>query len=373
MANTHKSALHANSFDMVRLMAALAVVVGHFFPMAGRGDPLDSWWGTDEDLGGFAVLIFFGISGYLITESVLNGASARFYAAARMLRIYPGLLFCLVICIIAGIFLTGMSLDQYFNAQTAQFLVGNVFPFFWQEQRALPAVFVPPWNAMNGPLWTIKYELACYIVAFGVFMLPPRLRRYGFAALCAVAVCIWFAPVESWQIIPPTTAENRVLRFEYFNMGFFRYYAAIFFLAAVARIIVANSPRRWLGIFFFIGCALILLHGTPTGLLAVLTTVALAGVWVGSSSLLYFNGIYRRTFGDLSYGTYLYGWPISLVCVLWVLPLIGFWPAIAIAIAATLTMAWVSWRLVERPGLRLKKLVAKERPGTAANVAIGLS
>lgn len=372
MANPDKPAAHANSFDMVRLIAALAVVVGHFCPMAGRGDPLDGWWGTDEDLGGFAVLIFFGISGYLITESVLNGASTRFYAASRLLRIYPALLVCLVVCIIAGMFLTRADLSEYFSSQTLQFFFGNLFPFFWQEQRALPGVFAPPWDAVNGPLWTIKYELACYIVAFGVFMLPHRMRRYGFAALCGAAVCIWLAPVEAWQMMP-ATLENRVLRLEYFNMGFFRYYAAIFFLAAVARIIVANSPRRWLGVFFLMGCVLVLFHGTPIGLLAVLATVALAGICVGSSPLLYFNGKYRRTFGDLSYGTYLYGWPISLTCVLWLLPLIGFWPAVTIAVAATLTVAWASWKLVERPALRLKKFVPTEIPSTSANVAIGLS
>jgi peptidoglycan/LPS O-acetylase OafA/YrhL len=373
MANTTKPAAHANSFDMVRLIAALAVIVGHFYPMAGRGDPLDGWWGTDEDLGGFAVLIFFGVSGYLIAESVLNGASARFYGASRLLRIYPALLVCLVVCIVAGIFLTSADLHEYFSAQTFQFLSGNLFPFFWQEQRTLPAVFVPPWNAMNGPLWTIKYELACYIVVFGVYILPHRLRRYGFGALCAVAVCIWLAPVEAWQIIPPTTVENRVLRFEYFNMGFFRYYAAIFFLAAVARIVVANSPFRWLGIFMFTGCVLILFHGTPIGQLAVLTTIALVGVCVGSSSLLYFDGKYRTTFGDLSYGTYLYGWPISLMCVIWLLPLTGFWPAMTIAVAATLAVALFSWKLVERPALRLKKLASTATRGAGANVAIGLS
>ncbi len=129
-----------NSFDVVRLIAALSVLICHFYGMAGRGDPLDGFWGTDEDLGGFAVLIFFGISGYLITESILKGASFRFYVTSRLLRIYPALLVCLCVCILAGIILTRVSLDQYFSAQTSQFFFGNVFPFFWQEQRFLPGV-----------------------------------------------------------------------------------------------------------------------------------------------------------------------------------------------------------------------------------------
>ncbi len=346
-----------NSFDVVRLIAALSVLICHFYGMAGRGDPLDGFWGTDEDLGGFAVLIFFGISGYLITESILKGASFRFYVTSRLLRIYPALLVCLCVCILAGIILTRVSLDQYFSAQTSQFFFGNVFPFFWQEQRFLPGVFVPPWDAVHGPLWTIKYELACYIVALAVFLFPQSWRRYAFAALCVLAVCIWLAPVESWQIPSAATVHDRVLRFEYFNMGFFRYYAAIFLLASVARIVVGNSPYRWFGIFLFLGCVYTLFYGTQVALLAVYATIALGGVCVGCSSLLYFNGVYRRKVGDLSYATYLYGWPVSILCVLSLYPIVGFWPTMIIAIAITLAVAWLSWKLIERPALRVKRRV----------------
>ena len=98
-------------------------------------------------------------------------------------------------------------------------------------------------------------------------------------------------------------------------MGFFRYYAAIFLLASVARIVVGNSPYRWFGIFLFLGCVY-LFYGTQVALLAVYAAIALAGVCVGCSSLLYFNGVYRRKVGDLSYATYLYGWPVRSLCAL---------------------------------------------------------
>jgi len=373
MAPQRNRDIHRNSFDVVRLTAAIAVLVSHFHGMAGRVDPLDGFWGTDEDLGGFAVLIFFGLSGYLITESILNGADLKFYTASRLLRIYPGLLVCLAVCIFTGVLLTRVSLDQYFSAQTSQFFFGNVFPFFWQEQRMLPGVFVPPWNAMNGPLWTIKYELACYIVTLSVFLVPQSRRRLAFAALCVLAVCIWLAPVQSWQIPSASTVSDRVLRFEYFNMGFFRYYAAIFFLAAVARIAVGNAPYRWFGIFLFMGGVLVLSYGTPLALLARYTTIALAGVCVGSSPLLYFNGFYRRKIGDLSYSTYLYGWPISLLCGLPLYPLIGFWPTMLTLVAITLVVAWVSWKLVERPALHLKRRVPTSAPVAAARAGSGLA
>ena len=251
-----------------------------------------------------------------------------------------------------------------------------MFPFFWQEQRLLPGVFVPPWNAMNGPLWTIKYELACYIATLAVFLVPQALRRYAFAALCVLAVCISLAPVESWQIPSAATVDDRVLRFEYFNMGFFRYYAAIFFLAAMTRVVVGNSSYRWLGVFLFLGCVYALFYATSVALLALLGTLALAGVCIGCSSLLYFNGVYRRKIGDLSYSTYLYGWPISNFCVLSLYPTIGFWPTLLIAAGVTLAVAWVSWKIIERPALHLKRRVpttsllasAPTKPATSGRV-----
>lgn len=346
-----------NSFDVVRLIAALAVLMSHFYGMTDRPDPLNGFWGTGEDLGGLAVIIFFGLSGYLIAESILNGASLRFYTASRLLRIYPALVVCLVICIFAGIFLTHVSLGQYFSEQTAQFFFGNVFPFFWQEQRFLPGVFVPPWNAMNGPLWTIKYELACYFVTLSVFLAPKPWRRYAFVALCLLAIAIWVAPFVSWQIPPAATVDSRVLRFEYFNMGFFRYYAAIFFIAATARIAVADSPQRWVGVFLIVGLVFVLFYGTSVGMLALLAGLALAGVCVGCSSLLYFNGMYRSKIGDLSYSTYLYSWPITDFCILRFYRVLGFWPTLLVAGFITLAVAWLSWRLIESPALRLKRRV----------------
>ena len=356
-----------NSFDAVRLVAALMVLITHFYGMSGRQAPLEGLWGTDEDLGGFAVLVFFGLSGYLITDSILRGANLRFYGTSRLLRIYPALLVCLIVGILAGALMTEMSLAQYLSAQVAQFFFGNVFPFFWQEERSLPGVFLSfPWQTFNGPLWTIKYELACYAVTLGVFLFPRPKRRLAFGALFVIAAGMWWVPFQSWRI----PWGNAVLMFEYFNMGFFRYYLAIFMLAAVVRIIVGNVAYRWFGVFFACGVVLAFFQGLPLGDLALLGGIALAGVCLGCSSLLYFGGMYRKNVGDLSYATYLYGWPVSNLCVNTLSPHFGFWPTMMIAAVSTLTMAWVSWKLIERPMLNLKRLVPRDPPRAVSGTVV---
>ena len=352
-----------NSFDEVRLAAALMVLIDHFYGMSDRVAPLTGLWGTDEDLGGFAVLIFFGLSGYLITDSILRGANFRFYVASRLLRIYPALLVCLVIGIFVGALITELSLAQYLSAQVAQFFFGNIFPIFWREERSLPGVFSSYyWQTFNGPLWTIKYELACYAVTLCVFMVSRSRRWLAFGALFAIAAGMWWVPFQSWQI----PQGNTVLMFEYFNMGFFRYYLAIFMLAAVVRIIVGNVSYRWFGVFFACGVVLAFFQGLPLGDLALLGGIALAGVCLGGSSLLYFGGVYRKYAGDLSYATYLYGWPISDMCVNTLTPQVGFWPSMMIATVSTLAVAWVSWKLIERPMLGLKRLIPRDPPRTIA-------
>lgn len=64
---------------------------------------------------------------------------------------------------------------------------------------------------------------------------------------------------------------------------------------------------------------------------------------------------------DLSYGLYLYGWPAQQLA--WMLP-IGKTIAgnIVIATAIALSCAALSWFLVERPALRLKKRFVARGP-----------
>ena len=76
------------NFDLMRLLAALLVVVSHTFPLSGQ--PPLRIVGV-EDLGALGVSIFFVISGYLVTGSYRR--DPRSYLIKRLLRIEPGLIF----------------------------------------------------------------------------------------------------------------------------------------------------------------------------------------------------------------------------------------------------------------------------------------
>ncbi len=78
---------------------------------------------------------------------------------------------------------------------------------------------------------------------------------------------------------------------------------------------------------------------------------------------------------DISYGVYLYAFPIQLLLTAYGIPKLGFLPYVAITVALTVPLALMSWLMVERPALRLRnrgpgridRRAAAARPGSPAD------
>src|SRR6186997_3455935 len=103
-----------NNFNLIRIVAALAVLINHSFVLsAGTGDaePLQ---GLGMSLGMIAVDVFFITSGFLVTASLLTRQSAIEFIWARVLRIYPALLLMLLLTVFGlGIFFTQLPVPSY--------------------------------------------------------------------------------------------------------------------------------------------------------------------------------------------------------------------------------------------------------------------
>src|SRR5580700_4995669 len=80
-----------NGLDLLRLFAACLVILGHSYAIVGRGmDPMLRWNGV-EFSGGFALHIFFFLSGLLVTYSYLSKPDIVHWLGSRVLRIFPAL------------------------------------------------------------------------------------------------------------------------------------------------------------------------------------------------------------------------------------------------------------------------------------------
>lgn len=120
--------VRANNYDFMRIVAALAVIVSHQFALFGLPEPLVLQYQT---LGGFGVLVFFSISGYLVGNSWDADPSLWRFAAKRMLRIWPAYILVVLICIfVVGPLFTTDQLGDYFrNPVTWSYFKNIVFYF----------------------------------------------------------------------------------------------------------------------------------------------------------------------------------------------------------------------------------------------------
>ncbi|MDU8913704.1 acyltransferase family protein [Aestuariicoccus sp. MJ-SS9] len=309
------------NLDALRLLLAAAVIVSHAWPLAlgpGTPEPLEAL--TGHSLGGWAVALFFFLSGLLVTASAERRAARGFWVA-RARRILPGLGAALLVTL-ALAFASGAHADP---AEAAAYFL-RALTLVSIEHR-LPGAFAanPFPEVVNGPLWSLFHEVAAYAVcALAVAAGVTRSRT----RILALAVAASMAAMAG-DVLPGRAAT----------------FAPLF--AAFALGMAAHVFRD--GLIMRPGLAVLLLP------LVVLAPWPVAVAVLGYASLaLALRAPALPLDGDFSFGLYIYGWPVAQT-VVHALPGIG--PA-ALAVAsllAALPFAVASWHLVERPVLHRRQ------------------
>ena len=335
------SSARDNNFNLMRMLAALAVLLSHSFPLAlgpRAVEPFQASLGMT--LGTLAVGIFFTISGYLVTASLVSRPSLADFALARARRIYPGLWVAIALTVfVLGAGFTTLDLDDYLSHSRTWFYVLKNGTLLFGFVDRLPGVFadLPYPGVVNGSLWTLPIEVRLYVALAAVqaALLWWRRRRPGapigpvlvaMAASCVVTV--------AWQGADSSSA----LRF-----------SAMFFVGAVLQLYRHRIPFSVPGLAA--GVALLAVGSIDTGLFAL--AFVSAGAYV-VLCLAYLPGGWLRRYnrlGDYSYGLYIYAFPVQQLVVL-AMPGIGVAALFAASAAGTLVLAVLSWHLVESPVLR---------------------
>ncbi len=288
-------------------------------------------------VGGIAVMTFFAISGYLVSQSWQTQPQLLPFVLKRALRIWPALAVVVVLStLVLGAFFTSLSYKAYFKHQGTWDYLANTW---FQIHYPLPGVFAnnPLANAVNGSLWTIPIEVTCYVVlaAAGIVGL---LKNRGIWAACCLAYLTWFLFNMTLDL---TGSMHHIWEFPaYFVFG-----------SLIAALGHRFLQWRWhfTGLAAVIAAACYLAGFSYSALLIFLPPMLIS---VGSSSWPLLSQAGR--FGDLSYGAYLYAFPIQQsIYALW--PGLSFGSNLAVVTLLTLVAAWLSWHFVEAPALRLKR------------------
>lgn len=325
---------HANNFDAIRIIAALAVLVSHHFALVGQFEP--SILGL-HTLGGAAVLVFFLISGYLVTASWLTDPDFMRFGLRRALRVLPALAAVVVATAYGlGSWTTSLSLNEYLSQKATHSYISNI----WMVgQGWLPGVFEnnPLPRAVNGSLWTIPIEVQCYAVLACAGAIG--LLRIKTLWLLLVGIAILGYQFKFGADLHPEWKLKREM-IMYFFTG-----------SAIFRLTPHWSQRRNLW--------------TAAILCATLSSWFLDFKYIAFWLLLSYFVIYFGTqatpfirkaghWGDPSYGIYLIAFPVQQTIIMRFFPTYGFTFTLALSVGITVTLAYISWHSLEKIALQFK-------------------
>lgn len=289
-----------NNLDVIRFFAAILVIVCHSFPLSyGKtsSDYLAQYTNNRLSLGGFAVSIFFVFGGFLIAKSMDGKKNAVSYFSARCKRIFPSLIF--VVCIltfVVGPIITNISVREYFTSKETFKYLANMFLI---PIHNLPGVFennVYP-RVVNGALWTLPVEFMCYILIYIAYKIKLfEKKKYALTIPFVVIVTIALLFIKNNFII----SVVRPIMLYYIGLGLYVFRDNIvlsrkYFLVSTIMFIVFICVKM--------------------DVLAMLVVFPYMMFYLAYGLKYKFKDFSKR--GDISYGMYLWGWPIAqFVCMI---------------------------------------------------------
>lgn len=322
-------------FDYLRIGLSLGVLIVHCIWLADPNGWRFIWSSWPGGVERSILPAFFILSGFLVLGSLYRNNIPQF-VALRLVRLLPALAVEITLtAFIVGLAFTTLPVGEYLRSSEfhAYFLnlLGDI-------HYTLPGVFHGA--LLNVQLWTIPYELECYIMILALAVLGFFQRRKFFIALllaCTVAATI-LSYRNGWPTLQ-SVVSGRVLVFGFLYgcaIYLFRddvpYNKYVFLVACVATYILFSVP-----------------HATFLGLIPL----SYATVYFGTLKLPHIP------FGDLSYGVFLFHFPVAVV-VFHLAHQHIMWEALAaIVLLITGIFAYGSWVLVERPMLMRKREVLK--------------
>jgi peptidoglycan/LPS O-acetylase OafA/YrhL len=345
------SAGRPSGFDYLRIFLAFSVVTTHILPIWLGNDATKLFYaGMMRPVIAFILPMFFALSGFLVTGSLMRTGGLVKFFGLRVLRLLPALAVEIFLsALVIGPIFTRLPMSDYF---TGRAFFSYFFNIVGWVHFTLPGVFLdnPHPNVVNEQLWTIPWELDCYIALGTLAFLGITRNRWWFLAAVIGAHCLAIAryaslPPDGWLSVKG-------------------YILVLSFLVGVSLYLFKERVKWSASIFVISAIATFTLLIVPHGDFLVSVPAAYATVFLGTTNPAR-NKIILS--GDYSYGLYLYGFPIEQAFA-------SIWPGLNIsiifAIICALGFAALSWWLVEKPALKFRTILEFKRGPASAKATM---
>jgi len=332
-----------NNFNLIRIIAAYAVLFTHSFAIAiGSGDDEPRLFG--HSLGSLAIHIFFITSGFLVTASLIKRKSFIEFVWARFLRIFPALLIMLLLStFVMGAFFTSEPLTEYFTASTTYYYLAKCLTLFSGVAYDLPGVFTdnPYQNAVNGSLWTLPHEVRLYILLAVVWLLLKKAPSKFDTLFIKFIIAVYLT--SGIYLIAKTIIG---LKPSYTILLLFMFFSGSLFYILKDKIIISRNLVLTMG-------AILIFSVYEEQIFKIVYLISLPYLlfylaYVPSGFIRKYNSL-----GDYSYGIYIYAFPVQQ-SIAFLIPNISVIQMITYSTLVTLLLAILSWHMIERRALLLK-------------------
>ena len=353
---------HSNALNAWRLAMALGVILWHSWLVTGRQVSFEP---AHQLLRDVWVDGFFAISGFLITRSWFNRPRLRDYFVARGLRLLPAFWICLIVVafVIAPIAVAiqgGPYGALLGSSAPVDYVLQNSALMVKLNDIAGTPLGVPRPGEWNSSLWTLYWEALCYI-AIAVLGVTGLLRRRWLIPLLLVLMVLWSTRLPSMSAIveappgeqPSIDAATQVL----IAQGAAARFAVMFLAGALLYQLRDVIPARWSLVVLSVA---VVLAASLLPNYRVIAAFPLAYALIASGALIHHRRLTLRT--DLSYGVYIYAFPMQQLLVISGLAFLAPPVFAVIAAVVTLPLAVLSWFLIEKPAMSLKARLGRKSP-----------
>lgn len=241
-----------NGADFVRAAACLTVLFHHLAQRMSWEDQLGAveWFRIFAQIGTFGVAMFFVLSGFLLARPFWQALdrgepapSLRTYAMRRAARILPGFWLALIVTFVLSITVFGAKLD----GQLVLRLFAGIFTVAdWHWVTLFPV-------EVNGPLWSISFEVTSYLLlplGFAALFLVSRWTGQGWQSRLLWIGVIALALVAHWLFAKYYRVDVRQRGWDYGLIGgaktwMPRFNAFAFFAMFAIGALAGGLQVRW--------------------------------------------------------------------------------------------------------------------------------
>jgi len=341
-----------NNFNLLRFMAASGVVITHSYALLGfpESDLLSKNTNGLLSFSRLGVYVFFVISGFLIANSLWNSQNLKSFFWKRFLRIFPALAAMLFLeTFIVVPFITKSSLIEYFSSLgTYHYFLGGLS--LYDTQYSLSGVFkANPHTGVNGSLWTLPYEWTCYVLLACLVVPLKKKRIFGTLVTMSLLmmVRVLVGRYQIFQVVSFLKLDSR--QFLLFGFLFFsgvlclelRQYLKFRPLVAVLLVLglhYFSYVSRGASFYFML-------------LIVPYLSISLASAKIPKKITDWFSKV------DYSYGLYIYAYFVGQIFVNFFREYLSVAYLAVLTMLFTLPLAVISWHFIEKPALKLKKVI----------------